>query len=155
MTAVVTAGNADCEALSRLHGASFAQRWTAASIKGLLDTPGTFVIAAGPMSDPDGFVMARVAADEAEVLTIAVADRMRRKGVGAALVMDAARHASDMGARAMFLEVGKTNEAARALYAKLGFLEVGQRRAYYQDHPGANREDALTLRAPLPLGKSA
>lgn len=153
-TTVLTVANTDYDALSVLHGAAFAERWSGQSIKGLLETPGTFAVGAGAALRPDGFVMARVAADEAEILTLAVAEGARRRGLGAALVEAAARHAFDTDARTMFLEVGTSNAAARALYAKLGFLEVGQRRGYYRNGPDGKPEDALTLRAPLPLGKS-
>jgi ribosomal-protein-alanine N-acetyltransferase len=68
----------------------------------------------------------------------------------------AAERAGDLGATQFFLEVGKTNLAARALYDKLGFTSVGERRAYYGER-SEMLEDALTLRSALPLdplGKS-
>ena len=93
--------------------------------------------------------MARVAADEAEILSLGVELAARRAGLGAALVAQAARGAQASGARAMFLEVATGNNAARALYRRLGFREAGRRKAYY-----AASEDALILRADLPLRKS-
>jgi Fur family ferric uptake transcriptional regulator len=72
----------------------------------------------------------------------------RRGGQARALVADAAAQAHGQGATAMFLEVSQTNEAARALYEGLGFREVGRRKGYYRTDPP---EDALTLRAELPL----
>ena len=139
------------EKLSQLHAQSFKEAWRADAIAGLLDNDGTFALAAGPSSDPCGFVMARVVVDEAEILTIAVAPSWRRGGVGRCLLVAAAWHAAGKGALAMFLEVGVENQAARALYEGLGFRAVGQRKSYYGDGAGRPPQDALTLRADLPL----
>jgi ribosomal-protein-alanine N-acetyltransferase len=91
-----------------------------------------------------GFVLARVAADEAEILTLAVAADARRQGHGASLLAHAMAAAAARGAAAMFLEVAATNEAARALYTAAGFGEAGRRARYYADGG-----DALILRRTL------
>ena len=85
-----------------------------------------------------------MAADEAEILTIAVAPAAHRQGIGAALLAAAMAQAALRGAAAMFLEVAEGNAAARALYAAAGFRQSGRRRRYYPD--GA---DALVLRRSL------
>jgi ribosomal-protein-alanine N-acetyltransferase len=133
---------ADAGALAALHAAAFpeAERWDAAAIGGLLALPGAF----GVVRPGQGFVLARVAADEAEILTLAVAPDARRQGGGAALLAAAMAQAALRGAAAMFLEVSEGNAAARALYAAAGFAEAGRRRRYYAD--GA---DALVLRRGL------
>ncbi len=148
-----------CLALSALHGSAFAQPWGAASIGILIDTPGTFAFVAGGQTQPVGFLIARVAADESEILTLAVSPGARRQGHGAGLVRSAAVHAQILGARAMFLEVETTNAAARKLYEALGFscVSVSAARAITPMR-GAKPEDALVLRSNLPLsplGKSA
>jgi len=89
-------------------------------------------------------ILARVAADEAEILTLAVTPAARRRGLGTALLRAAMHRARDLGATAMFLEVAVTNQPARALYASLGFSEAGSRRHYYSDGT-----DALILRSTL------
>lgn len=128
----------DAAPLAALHAASFPDPWDAKAITDLLATPGTFAFHA-----PDGFVMARVAAGEAEILTLAVAPHARGKGLGRALLQAAINQARVDGATTMFLEVGADNPAARALYASLGFTKVGDRKGYYQGR------DALVLRLPL------
>jgi [ribosomal protein S18]-alanine N-acetyltransferase len=110
----------------------------------LLATPGAFALLSA-----DGFILARVAGDEAEILSLGVRPNARREGQARALVVDAAARAD--GAAAMFLEVGAGNEAARRLYAGLGFREAGVRKGYYRE-PGKPPQDALTLKAELPLG---
>jgi [ribosomal protein S18]-alanine N-acetyltransferase len=134
----------DAAELARLHALSFAQAWDEKAMRGLMESPGILAFLS-----PCGFVMARVAADEAEILAVGVEPAARRSGRGAALVVQAAQAAWESGARAMFLEVATGNDAAQALYRRLGFRETGRRKAYY-----ATSEDALILRADLPLRKS-
>jgi ribosomal-protein-alanine N-acetyltransferase len=146
-------GKADFAALSEVHGTSFFESWSAPSLRSSLSATGSFAFIEG---DLDGFILARTVADEAEILTLAVRPERRRLGIGRALVMAALEHALAAGAARAFLEVGKTNGAARALYESLGFSCVGERRGYYGER-SERPEDALTLMARLPLaplGKS-
>ncbi|MCY4336312.1 MAG: GNAT family N-acetyltransferase [Litoreibacter sp.] len=78
-----------------------------------------------------GFLVGRVIADEAELLTVAVAPDARRQGVGAHLTQTFLDHARKMGAATAFLEVAADNEAACALYGGLGFVRAGVRKGYY------------------------
>jgi ribosomal-protein-alanine N-acetyltransferase len=128
--------------MALIHAASFDEQqiWSATVLSLQLDLPGAF----GLISGDQGFVLARVAGLEAEILTLAVAPAARRRGIAAALVAGAQAYAADIGATEMFLEVATTNEPARALYQTLGFHEVGRRRAYY-----SNGDDALILKAGL------
>ena len=132
----------DVEILARLHAGAFADAWTGASIGALLATPGTFAFAVD-----DGFILARVAGGEAEILTLAVRPSARGKGLGRGLLRAAAKEAALRGADEMFLEVGADNPAALALYAGQGFVRAGQRKGYY------NGRDAFILRAVLPLSQ--
>ena len=138
----------DVNVLVRLHATSFADAWSAEWIAKLLALPGTFVFLAD--GESGGFVLVRAAGGEAEILTLAVAPAARRRGIGTVLISAACRRAQEMGAGAMFLEVGRTNEPAKALYTRLGFREVGRRRGYYQE-PGGSNEDALVFCGKLPL----
>jgi ribosomal-protein-alanine N-acetyltransferase len=130
---------ADTAPLAALHAACFDEAWDAASLHSMLAMPGAFAF-----HHPDGFVLARVASDEAEILTLAVAPRARGKGLGRALLSAAIAEADRRGAKAMFLEVGNDNPAALALYAALGFANVGSRKGYYRGR------DASLLRLSLP-----
>jgi len=130
----------DPAVLAALHATSFTDAWSAQSIRDLFAGPGVFAFVR-----EDGFILARAAGGEAEILTLAVAPDARRRGAGRALVRQAASHAQGLGAEALFLEVAKDNEAARKLYAGLGFASVGSRKAYY------GGKDADVLKAPLPL----
>ena len=94
-------------------------------------------------------VLAQVAADEAEILSIGVTPDWQRKGVGLKLVQGVARAAAKSGARRIFLEVAESNAAALALYRKARFTETGRRKGYYA-RPGAKAEDAIQLGAEIP-----
>jgi ribosomal-protein-alanine N-acetyltransferase len=133
---------ADTAPLAVLHAVSFPDPWDAAAITALLGTPGTFAF-----HHPNGFVLARIAGDEAEILTLAVAPAARGQGLGRTLLQAAINQAQARGAITMFLEVGIDNPAALALYSGLGFTRVGARKAYYGAQSGSG--DALVLRLPL------
>jgi len=154
MSTIAAAQPQDAGVLSRLHGHSFSDGWSAPYIATLLEAPGAIAFLARHGTAACGFILARQAADEAEILTLAVDPVARRHGTGRALVEAAAASAFARGARMMFLEVESTNAAARALYAGQSFREVGVRRGYYRDAPGLPARDALTLKAELPLGKA-
>ena len=97
---------------------------------------------------PQGFILARTVADEAEILTLAMSPPFRRRGVARALVEAAAAEAARKGAKALFLEVATDNPGAIALYQNSGFERAGLRRAYYA-RPNAAPADALVLRRAL------
>jgi ribosomal-protein-alanine N-acetyltransferase len=138
------------EQCALLHAASFAHSWSAQEFETLLSaTAVSGEAAVDPASDDlRGFVLTRVAADEAEILTIAVDGALRRRGVGRALLADHMSRLPRLGARTLFLEVERENAAAIALYASFGFCEVGRRRGYYRKSDGT-AATALVLRRDL------
>ena len=122
--------------------------WSVDVVAKFLALPGSFGLIAQEVSQPLGFLLAQMAADEAEIVNIAVAPPARRRGIGAALVAEAAARARKGGAQKMFLEVASDNIAARALYERQGFIQAGMRPDYY--HRGAvSNMDALILRLDL------
>jgi ribosomal-protein-alanine N-acetyltransferase len=129
--------------MAEIHRASFPrlERWSRDVMILQLDLPGTF----GLVHTLGGMILARVAADESEILTLAVMPNQRRLGLASALLGSALKRAANLGARSMFLEVAVSNQAARALYAGHGFQQAGSRRNYYSDGT-----DALVLRCTLP-----
>ncbi len=130
------------EAMALLHAAAFPppEQWGAAAFAAQLGSPGVF----GLLDERGGLVLARVAADEAELLTVAVHPGVRRRGFGRSLLDAILGEAARRHAAAMFLEVAESNAPARALYASAGFTAVGIRPRYYPS--GA---DALVLRVAL------
>jgi ribosomal-protein-alanine N-acetyltransferase len=139
---ILSATPAYAAVMAAIHQAAFApqQAWDAATVATQLSLPGHF----GLLAPPGGMLLARVIADEAEILTLAVAPTARRQGVARTLLQAAMAHAAGAGAITIFLEVSAANRAALALYEPAGFAQVGRRRGYYPD--GA---DALVLGAAL------
>jgi ribosomal protein S18 acetylase RimI-like enzyme len=91
---------ADAAVLAALHAQAMDEAWSAATFAGLLAVPGSFGLLAMGAGDPAGFALARVAADEAEILALAVVPAWRCRGVGAALVDATAAAASSRSERA-------------------------------------------------------
>jgi len=140
--ALVAVGPAHADALAAIHAAAFRGQevWSASVFAGQLALPGTFAL----LDPVGGMVLARVIAEEAEILTLAVVPAARRGGVAGRLLAGAMRRAAAAGATKMFLEVATTNLPARAVYDRAGFVRVGRRARYY-----AGGGDALVLRAEL------
>lgn len=136
---VQSATQAHVPALASIHGAAFppGDVWGENAISLQLALPGAF----GLIDERGGMLLGRVAADEAEIMTLAVAPEARRQGIATSLLRAATAKVAALGGTAMFLEVSVANEPARAVYCRFGFEEVGRRRRYYADET-----DALVLR---------
>ena len=139
---------AELARLAALQAASFDVPWSAQALAATLAGEGVLAVVSEADGEAKGFIVARVAAGEAEILTLAVDPGERRRGHGERLVAAAVDQARAAGAEAVFLEVATDNPAAIALYHKFGFTPAGRRAAYY-----ARREsppsDALILRRDL------
>jgi ribosomal-protein-alanine N-acetyltransferase len=126
----------DGVALATLHREDFSRPWSEDEFGSLIEDPAVFGFAVRRMGrgheQPIGFVLARRAAGEAEILTIAVARAHRRSGLGWRLMDAVLRDLHASRAEALFLEVDETNAAALALYRRMGFVEVGRRPGYYR-----------------------
>ncbi|PBB96506.1 ribosomal protein S18-alanine N-acetyltransferase [Mesorhizobium sp. WSM3862] len=127
---------ADSAAVAVLHREDFVRPWTDGEFAALLEQDTVFGYAARETGQgakpPVGFVLARLAAGEGEILTVAVARAHRRQGLGWQLIDAVLRELHAQRAEALFLEVDETNTPAIALYRRLGFRQVGQRLNYYR-----------------------
>lgn len=137
------------EAMAALHARCFITPppWSATAFADALAAPGALLLTA-----PGGFLFGRVAAGEAELLTLAVARHARRQGIARVLCDRFADAARKAGAEAAFLEVAADNAPARTLYAAAGWAEAGRRRRYY-----GPTLDAIVMRLDLtaPCASSA
>ncbi len=133
--------------LAAIHAASFTRPapWSADEIASTLSAPGAFLL-----TEPQAFLIGRVIADEAELLTLAVAPAARRQGLGARLLARFALAAAEKGAITAFLEVAADNAAAISLYAGAGWTDAGLRRGYYRDPIGGPAIDARVMSYRLP-----
>lgn len=132
--------------IAALHKRLFDPAWDEQAIASLLEHPAatSLVAVAGEPKAIVGFIIGQLAADEAEIISVASAPDWQRFGLGRMLVEGLVRAARRGEAKRLFLEVAEDNEAALALYRSLGFSEVGRRKRYYE-RPGAAAVDALVL----------
>lgn len=133
--------------LADLHAPLFYHAWSEEDFAGLLAQGNVFGFISRPVGKPKtgtGFVLARLVAGEAEVLTIAVLPALQKRGIGRELMEGVLRHLHHERAESLFLEVDERNIAAQALYKRLGFEQVGHRPNYYETAQG--RSGALVLR---------
>lgn len=138
------AGPRDAAAIAALHTASFQRGWGEDEVYRLLIDKAVVAHRAMAGRTMVGFILSRMAADEAEILSVAIAPARRGRGLSSALLHLHLRRLAGLGVRQVFLEVDKGNAPARALYKRAGFDEVGQRQGYY-----AGGAVALVLRREL------
>jgi [ribosomal protein S18]-alanine N-acetyltransferase len=139
------AGPRDARALATLHGASFHRGWSDGEFEQLLIDRNVVAHRATVGSNLVGFILSRLAADEAEILSVAVASSRRGKGLARRLLDLNLRRLAGLGTHAVFLEVDEGNVPARRLYQRAGFRDVGRREGYYAGKGAA----ALILRRDL------
>ena len=140
------AGPADLVAVERIERASFTDPWSRGALFGELQADAMRLpLVAEIAGEVCGFLMAWRVVDQLHVLNIAAAPAVRRRGVGTALLLEAARLARAAGLQEITLEVRAGNAAARGFYRRHGFAETGLRPRYYAD----NGEDAIIMTCAL------
>lgn len=120
----------------------FGEAWTHTQVLGIMAMPGVWLTIAEMCGEPAGFALSRRVLDEVELLLLATAPTLRRRGIGAALLRSVIADATRQSAKTLHLEVRDGNEAIK-LYRSTGFVKVGERRNYYRG-PGGVAFDALT-----------
>lgn len=140
---------------SAIHAACFARAWDALELERMIASAAHFadgVFAGGIFPEGGapllGFALSRIVVDEAEILTVAMTPDARGQGAGRLLLMHHLDRLAQFGARTVFLEVDEGNAAARALYRRAGFVDIGRRPGYYPRLDGS-RATAITMRAQL------
>jgi ribosomal-protein-alanine N-acetyltransferase len=138
----------DAPALAQLHGASFHRGWGEGEFESMLTERNTLVHRLRMGRKVIGFAVSRLAADEAEILSIAVAGSHRGRGLSRDLLLTHLGHLAGRGVRAVFLEVEEKNQPARRLYERAGFAIIGRRERYYRQS-GGEQLNALVMRRDL------
>ena len=133
----------DAARMVDIHAQSFHKGWDAEDMSAHIQKDLCF----GFGRPLDGFIILSSAADQAEILTIAVDPSERRRGIARALLDIAETELVDNGVDTLFLEVAEDNEAAIKFYKGAGFEPIGRRRAYYKREIG--RVAAITYRKRL------
>jgi ribosomal-protein-alanine N-acetyltransferase len=132
--------------LAEIHGEAFTRPWDAMEFERSLSernvhADGLFL---GRRPEPAGFILSRRAADEAEILSVALAAGARGRGHSGALLDRHLQTLAQAGVRSVFLEVEDGNRPALALYRRRGFREIGRRQGYYA-RPDGTRTSAITM----------
>ena len=131
---------ADVDAVHAIEASTFARPWKREDfVKEMTQNVCARYLVALSGDKIVGFAGAWMILDEAHVTNIAVAEAYRGQGIGRQLTQSLLQYAADLGVAYTTLEVRRSNERAKALYASLGFEYVGVRKRYYED----NGEDAL------------
>jgi [ribosomal protein S18]-alanine N-acetyltransferase len=134
----------DAAPIAALHAASFRRGWDEDEVYRLLVDPAVIAHRLIIRRATIGFIMSRMAADEAEILSVAIAPARRGRGLSRPLLDFHLRNLAGRGVRTVFLEVDEQNEPARRLYGGAGFEEISRRQGYYD-----NGATALVLRRDL------
>ena len=142
------AGARDAAAFAALHATSFRRGWSEDEFERLLLDKTVIAHRAMAGRALAGFIVSRLVAGEAEILSVAVASSRRGLGLAGKLLDLHLRRLAGIGATAVFLEVDEDNAPARRLYTRARFRDVGRRPGYY---PQATRapSSALVLRRDL------
>lgn len=118
------------------------ESWSEADFEASLTVPGRFFWVATEGESLLGFCGLSQSFEQGDILNIAVCPDARGKGIGSKLLQQAIKTFKEQGGKELFLEVRASNTAAKALYEKFGFRQIGIRKGYYQQPT----EDGLVYR---------
>lgn len=146
---VVEAATArDSASFAALHKEAFARGWSEQEFESLLIERNALAHRLRLSKKNIGFIVARIASDESEILSVVVAGAYRRRGFAQRLLKSHLGRLAGLGVRRVFLEVEESNEAARRLYRRAGFREIATREGYYRKPDGLARA-AVVMRRDL------
>jgi [ribosomal protein S18]-alanine N-acetyltransferase len=135
--AVSEARQGDAAAIAAVHAASFQRGWSEEEFHRLLTDRDVVAHRATIGRTLIGFILSRLTAGEAEILSVAIAPNWRGRGFARPLLDLHLRRLAGLGAHTVFLEVGEQNAPACRLYRHAGFYEVGRRQGYYDSGAAA------------------
>jgi len=143
MTCTLRQGSmADLEAVYRLNRENFSEYWSRESLFSALES-GYDLLLCEDDGAPVAYLLSLTILDEIQIMQIAVSSVYRRQGLAILMTQRLASTASEVAT--IMLEVRHSNMAARTLYRRLGFKEVGYRRNYYSPDASGCREDAVLM----------
>jgi ribosomal-protein-alanine N-acetyltransferase len=135
------AGKSDVPGIIEIEKVSFSDPWDKQLFLDAVDSKNKYLMIAEGGKEVKGYIVFERVLDEGHITNLAVADKHRKKGVASGLISYVIDLAKSLGIKQIFLEVRESNEAAKLLYLKFGFSEIGRRKGYY---PKAG-ESALVL----------
>lgn len=139
----------DAPAIARLHAALFLDGWSEGAVAAMLAVPPAVSVVAESDARLVGFLLGRVVAGEAEVLSLGIDRAHQGRSLGQTVLARWLAMARAAGATEAVLEVATDNGPALAVYRRAGFRETGRRIGYYL-RAGHDAADALTMSLTLP-----
>lgn len=143
---ILDAGEAQIAQIAQIEKACFSDPWPEDTLRAHRTGENHIFLAAVEGEETLGYISLTYVLDEGYIGNVAVSPTARRRGVGLALVEEMTSRAKALGLAFLTLEVRESNHAARALYARCGYRDVGLRRGYYEKP----REDAILMTLDLP-----
>jgi ribosomal-protein-alanine N-acetyltransferase len=140
------AGARDAASFAALHKVAFARGWNMQEFEALLIERNAVAHRLRLNKRIIGFIISRIAADEAEILSVVIDGAFRGRGLAGGLLWRHLAQLAGQGVNRVFLEVEQSNAAARRLYARTGFREIATRQGYYRDAGGQERAAVVMQR---------
>ncbi len=135
----------DLPEICRIEAECFSDPWSEASLRSAALNPRFVSMTALYGGKISGYAFMFTIADECDILNIAVTEKARRLGIGAALLDTLLNKAKERGSRNAYLEVRGSNTPAVTMYEKFGFTPYGSRKDYYKNPT----EDAVLMKKSL------
>ena len=128
--------------VAALEAICFHDPWSEKSVASELTNPLSLWLVALDGERVAGYVGSQSVMGESDMMNVAVHPDYRRQGIAEKLCLSLVDSLKEKGNHSLTLEVRASNENAKALYEKLGFVQVGLRKNYYRNP----KEDACILR---------
>lgn len=122
----------DCNQVAEIEAASFSMPWSLRAFTDTVEKPNFRYLVAEEAGEILGYCGFLYVLDEAEIPNVCVKASARRQGVGRKMLEVLITEAKTLGIAVLYLEVRESNEAAKALYASLGFLPNSIRKNFYE-----------------------
>ncbi len=127
--------------IGKLEKRIFSDAWTVSGLEDSFRRPEALILGAYKEDKLFGYLVAYLAADECEIMRLAVREEKRKENGGTHLLLALENLCEDKGIKRIFLEVRESNNGAIAFYKNANFIQDGIRPNFY-DNP---REDGVLM----------
>ncbi|MEE0914804.1 MAG: ribosomal protein S18-alanine N-acetyltransferase [Ruminococcus sp.] len=121
------------EAVYIIETECFSHPWSRESLESEIENETSYFLTATENNEVVGYIGMSIVIDEGYIFNVAVSKNSRKKGVATALINELVTYGKKNNFSFITLEVRESNEPARSLYSKFGFIKVGERKDYYTD----------------------
>lgn len=122
----------DAGSFARLHALCFERPWQPSEFRSLLSQSNCLALGIRDDTDLVAAILIQHAAGDAEILTICIAPKHRKRGLAKHLLMASEQSLGERGMGCIHLDVAEDNSAARIFYESSGFTIAGRRKNYYR-----------------------